>query len=354
MALLEGGQEKLYDALHRSLDMAFALENADIIHCHTWYTHFAGCLLKRFLMVPLFLTTHSLEPHRPWKREQLGKGYEVSSWIEKTAYKDADGVIAVSESMKHDVCRLYGVAVNKVRVIPNGIDTERYRPTSKPDRVRAYGIDPKRPYVLMVSRLTKQKGILHFLTAARHLKPGVQVVLCASAPDTPSFLTEIEHVVSSLNQERERSLIWVGETVPLDDLISIYSHATVFVCPSVYEPFGLINLEAMACGTPVVASAVGGIPEVVLHGETGRLVPFEPRGKDNPEPKDPDAFARDLAKEINGLLSSPGIRQEMTEKARKRVETHFSWYAVARKTLDFYRALSEQKRPAYHPIYPVK
>lgn len=333
----------LVDTLMRDAAIIGTLESADILHCHTWYTHLAGCLLKYMLKAPLVLTTHSLEPHRPWKREQLGSGYEASLWLERTAYHEADGIIAVSEAMKQDVHRLYSVPMERIEVIHNGIDENQYQPLRNPDVLKQYGIDANRPYVLMVSRLTRQKGISHFLEAAKRLESGLQVVMCASVPDTAEVLEEVTAKVSQVRNQTSSKILWVSETVPRDSLIALYSHAALFVCPSIYEPFGIINLEAMACGTPVVASAVGGIREVVEDGVTGRLVPFEPVSGDNPEPKNAEGFAKDLAHAINSLLSAPKELNAMSAAARKRVEDHFTWKAVARKTLDFYKKLITPK-----------
>jgi starch synthase len=337
----------LVDTLTRDVAMIGRLEKADIIHCHTWYTHFAGCILKQMLKAPLILTTHSLEPHRPWKREQLGTGYDASLWLERTAYREADGIIAVSRAMKEDVHRIYGVPMVRIGIIHNGIDENQYRPSRNPDVLKGYGIDPGRPYVLMVSRLTRQKGIAHFLEAARHFEPGVQVVMAASVPDTPEFMEEIAAKVAVVRSNTANRIIWITETAPREALIALYSHATLFVCSSIYEPFGITNIEAMACGAAVVASAVGGIPEVVEDGVTGRLVPFEPVSDENPEPKDPGRFAKDLADAVNALVASPDELKNMAAAARRRVETHFTWKAVARKTLDFYkRAMERNARPA--------
>jgi alpha-maltose-1-phosphate synthase len=327
----------LLDTLMRDAAMIATLQKADIIHCHTWYTHLAGCLIKQMLKAPLVLTTHSLEPHRPWKREQLGTGYDASLWLERTAYREADGVIAVSGAMREDVHRIYGVPMGRIEIIHNGIDENEYRPVSNPDVIEAYGIDPGRPYVLMVSRLTRQKGIAHFLEAARHFEPGVQVVMAASVPDTAGYMEEIAAKVSMVRTHTANRIIWIAETVPREALIALYSHAALFVCPSIYEPFGITNIEAMACGAAVVASAVGGIPEVVEDGLTGRLVPFEPLSESNPEPKDPEGFAKDLAHAVNTLIASPDVLKNMSEAARKRVEAHFTWKAVAKKTLEFYK-----------------
>jgi len=329
----------LVDTLMRDVAMIGTLERADIIHCHTWYTHLAGCLLRNMLKAPLVLTTHSLEPHRPWKREQLGPGYDASLWLERTAYHEADGIIAVSEAMKQDVHRVYGVPMERIKVIHNGIDENQYQPFSNLDVLKHYGIDASRPYVLMVSRLTRQKGITHFLEAAKHLEPGLQVVMCASVPDTAEYLEEVAAQVSLVRNHTSKSLLWISETVPKEDLIALYTHAALFVCPSIYEPFGITNLEAMACGTPIVASAVGGIREVVEDGVTGRLVPFEPLSEDNPEPKDPERFAKDLARTVNALLAAPDELRNMAAAARHRVESHFTWKAIAKKTLDFYKKL---------------
>jgi glycogen synthase len=241
--------------------------------------------------------------------------------------------------MREDVQTLYGVSADKVRVIHNGIDLDHYRPRMDPAVLGRYQIDPGKPYVLFVGRITRQKGIIHLVNAIKYLRPGSQVVLCAGAPDTPEIGREMEERVEQARRESAGAIVWVSRMVPKEDIIPIYSQAALFVCPSVYEPFGIINLEAMACGTPVVATAVGGIKEVVVMGETGVLVPFAPRGTTNFEPRDPEAFARDLAVAINSLLDDPERRRLMGQRSRERVERHFSWASIARQTLDFYRDL---------------
>jgi starch synthase len=330
---------KLIDTLTRDVMMAGTAGETQVVHCHTWYSHFAGCLLQNLYGIPLVLTTHSLEPHRPWKVEQLGTAYNVSTWLERTAYQNADGVIAVSEAMKRDVHDLYGVPEDRIRIIPNGIDLDEYR--SKPDEklLASYGIDPKKPIVLFVGRITRQKGVIHLIKAIKHLHQDTQVVLCAGAPDTKEIGEEMEREVDRARHDSSHPIIWIAQMLPKKDVITLYSHATVFVCPSVYEPFGIINLEAMACGAPVVASKVGGIPEIVVPGETGLLVPFEARGPVDFEPKDPEKFARDLAGSLNVLLDDPSRRKDMAAKARKRVEDQFSWTQVARRTHNFYEEL---------------
>jgi glycogen synthase len=329
---------KLLSTMLQDLMMSGIAADLDVVHCHTWYTHFAGCLVKHLQGVPLVLTTHSLEPHRPWKVEQLGTAYHVSSWVERTAYQNADGVVAVSESMMRDVHTLYGVPKEKIRIIHNGIDLRQYRPTLNPQMLIANGIDPDVPYVLFVGRITRQKGIIHLVNAIPHLHQGVQVVLCAGAPDTREIASEMSEAVERARARSPHPLVWIQEMLPKETVITLYSHAAVFVCPSVYEPFGIINLEAMACETPVVASAVGGIPEVVEHGQTGFLVPFEVAGP-TMEPRHPDRFSRDLAAAVNVLLDDPALRRSMAEKARARVEQKFSWTTIARETLDFYGQL---------------
>ena len=333
---------KLFDALHKNLLMAEAMQDIDIVHCHTWYTHFAGCLIKQMLNVPLVLTTHSLEPHRPWKEEQLGSAYKASTWIERTAYQNADGVIAVSRSMQNDVESLYGVAANKICVIHNGIDPNQYKPTPNPSLLKDYGVNTDKPFVLFVGRITKQKGITHFVEAMRYLRPGVQVVLCAGLPDTEELGREIAQKVDLVRNQSANEIVWIPQFLPKEHVISLYTHATVFVCPSIYEPFGIINLEAMACGTPVVASAIGGIPEIVKEGDTGLLVPLEPKFGSDFEPRRPDKFARDLASALNSLLSDPTRSEAMGIAARRRVEEHFSWENIASKTLRFYQKLATE------------
>jgi glycogen synthase len=335
---------KLLDALLRDLAMVGAVESPDIVHCHTWYSHLAGCLARPLTGAPLVLTTHSLEPHRPWKVEQLGSAYHVSTWIERTAYENADGVVAVSRSMKDDVQALYGVPADRVRVIHNGIDPDEYRPRQNPAVLLRLGVDPDVPIVLFVGRITRQKGILHLVRAIKYLTPGVQVVLCAGAPDTEAIAAEMTALVAEAKRDAATPIVWIPEMLPKDDVIALYTHAAVFVCPSVYEPFGIINLEAMACETPVVATAVGGIPEIVVPGETGLLVPLEAERGDSPEPKDPDSFSRALAHAVNELMAAPDRRQAMGKAARARVLEHFSWAHIAQVTLEFYRELIDRRR----------
>ncbi len=330
---------KLFDTLTQNLVMSGMATDLDIVHCHTWYSHFAGCLVKYLQDVPLVLTTHSLEPHRPWKVEQLGTAYHASSWLERTAYQNADGVVAVSESMKRDVESIYHVDPERVRIIHNGIDLQQYRPRPDPAVLARYGIRPDAPFVLFVGRITRQKGIIHLVNAIRHVRSGVQIVLCAGAPDTPEIAIEMTTAVERARAQSQHDVIWIQEMLQKDQVIALYTHAAIFVCPSVYEPFGIINLEAMACETPVVASAVGGIPEVVEHGETGLLVAPEAISATEVEPRNPDQFSRDLATAVNILLDDPGLRQSMAERARTRVERQFSWTSIARQTLEFYQEL---------------
>lgn len=337
--LQDSRHKRLMDTLLKDMVMTGSVTEADIVHCHTWYTHFAGCLIKHLFNIPLVLTTHSLEPHRPWKEEQMGSAYKVSTWLEHHAYRIADGVIAVSQAMRRDVHELYQVPWDRIQVIPNGIDLDQYKPTPDPAVLAAYQIDPGQPFVLFVGRITRQKGIIHLVRAIQYLQPGIQVVLCAGAPDTEEIGREMTAAVEAARLHTRNRIIWIPQVLPVDQVISLYTHAAIFVCPSVYEPFGIINLEAMACGTPVVASSVGGITEVVVHEETGLLVPFEPRDPGDWEPKNADKYSQDLASAVNRLLSSPEKISRMGENSRSRVEQYFSWKSVARQTLEFYRKL---------------
>lgn len=342
--------QRFFDTLLKDLVMAGRPASSDIVHCHTWYAHLAGCLVKQLYGAPLVLTTHSLEPHRPWKVEQLGTAYHASTWIERTAYQNADGVVAVSQAMRQDVHDLYGVPFENIRVIHNGIDLDQYRPTPGPETLARFGIDPAVPYVLFVGRITRQKGIIHLVNAIEHFAPGVQVVLCAGAPDTPEIGREMAEAVERARGASTDPIIWIPEMLSKDLVIHLYTHAAIFVCPSVYEPFGIINLEAMACETPVVASAVGGIPEVVVDGETGLLVPTDPVSASDVEPRDPDQFARTLAAAVNTLLAAPARRQAMAARSRERVETHFSWQSIARQTVDFYQELIDRRTGQMGPL----
>lgn len=338
-----GRHRKLLDTLCRNIMMVGAVSVTDIVHCHTWYTHLAGCLVKQMFRVPLVITVHSLEPQRPWKEEQLGAAYKASTWMERTALENADGIIAVSESMRTAIHDLYGIPFAKIRTIPNGIDVQQYRPRPNHAILSRYHIKPDKPFLLFVGRITRQKGLFHLLNAVRYLAPSVQVVLVAADPDTGEIAQEMTERVRHAQTETAHEIIWVDRFVPRDDLITLYTHAAVFVCPSIYEPFGLINAEAMACETPVVAAAVGGIREVVVSGETGLTVPFAPTGPDNPEPRDPEQYAEHLAEAIQSLLASPDTMRSMGIKARARVIALFSWKTVAEKTLQFYRDLVQQQ-----------
>ena len=325
-------------ALSRDLAMVADPVSADVVHVHTWYTHLAGLLVRLAYAMPLVLTVHSLEPLRPWKREQLGGGYDVSTWVEKTAIESADAVIAVSQGTRADVLRLFDVPDERVHVIYNGIDAEFYRRVDESDALDRHGIDRSVPYVLFVGRITRQKGIIHLVRAIRHLDPGIGVVLCAGQPDTPDIAREMEEGVRAAQAERP-NVVWIGEMISREEVRQLYSHAAVFCCPSVYEPFGIINLEAAACETPVVASAVGGIPEVVVDGETGLLVPVELQLEDPMSPVDPDRFELNLAGAINALMADPEAREAMGRAGRRRAVDRFGWDAIAAATVALYESL---------------
>jgi starch synthase len=326
------------DAMYRSLEMARdTLEPGSVVHAHTWYVQFAGFLAKKLWGIPFVLTTHSLEPLRPWKVEQLGNAYHLSSWIENNGITQADAVIAVSQETRNDVLRLFPVDPDKVKVIHNGIDLDEYQPDPKVDALVERGVDPSKPYVLFVGRITRQKGIIHLVNAIPEIDPSIQVVLLAGAPDTPEIGREMTARVAEVRADRP-GVIWIQEMLPRDEVIQYYTHATVFCCPSVYEPFGIINLEAMACETAVVASAVGGIPEVVVPGETGILVDLELK-PGTFDPVNPAGFSGGLAEGINAVALDPALRAKFERNGRRRVEDHFSWTAIAERTLDLYRSL---------------
>ncbi|HET6379855.1 MAG TPA: glycogen synthase [candidate division Zixibacteria bacterium] len=325
-------------AVSRDVAMAADPVDADLVHCHTWYVHLAGLLVRHAYGIPLAITVHSLEPLRPWKREQLGGGYDLSTWIERTALETADAVVAVSRGTHDDVLRLFDVRPERVHVIHNGIDPDFYAPDPSIDALERHGVDPSVAYVLFVGRITRQKGIVHLVRALRHLDPEIGVVLCAGQPDTRELAREVAEGVEEARRHRS-NLVWIPEMVSRTDVRQLYSHAAVFVCPSVYEPFGIINLEAMACETPVVASAVGGIPEVVVDGETGVLVPLELSPDEPMSPAHPDVFARDLAAAIERLMADPELRRRMGRAGRRRAVERFSWSAIADQTVALYRSL---------------
>ncbi len=329
----------LWGTLSRDIGMVAEPVDADLVHCHTWYTHLAGILAKLAYGIPLVITVHSLEPLRPWKREQLGGGYDVSTWVERTALEMADAVVAVSMGTRSDVQRLFDVPDERMHVIHNGIDATEYAHVDETDALAARGIDPARPYVLFVGRVTRQKGIIHLVRAIRHLDPGINVVLAAGQPDTMEIGEEMEAGVAAA-QAGQGGVTWIPEMLDLRTKVQLYSHAAVFCCPSVYEPFGIINLEAMACGTAVVASDVGGIPEVVVDGQTGLLVPLELRADEPMAPADPDGYARGLAAAINELVADPERRAAMGEAGRQRAVERFSWRAIAEQTVALYRRLT--------------
>jgi starch synthase len=320
--------------------MAAAVRDASLVHTHTWYANLAGHLAKLTYGIPHVMTSHSLEPLRPWKQEQLGGGYQLSLWAERTAIEAADAVIAVSGGMRDDILRSYpDVDPARVHVIHNGVDTEAYHPVDSPEGLDGMGIDATLPTVVYLGRITRQKGLPHLLDAAEHFPHGTQLVLLAGSPDTPEIASEVGAHVEALRARGGLRVIWIREMLPRPAVARVLSHATVFVCPSIYEPFGLVNVEAMACGVPVVASAVGGIPEIVVEAETGFLVRFEPGGDAIGSPADPARFARDLAERINALLADPAQAAGMGAAARERVEREFAWPAIAAATLELYRSL---------------
>jgi starch synthase len=358
------------EALSLNLLQNLHLEALDVIHTHTWYVAMAGFLAKKLYGIPFVLTTHSLEPLRAWKAEQLGTGYALSSWMERTAILDADAIVAVSNGTKADILKAYpDVDAGRIHVIYNGIDLEQYQYTPEIAALEKYGVDPERPYVLFVGRITRQKGVTHLVDAIQHLPAGTQVVLCAGAPDTPEIADELRAKVEAVRRftpgsERAavenftsngghsiatgdptgtgHNLVWIEQMVTREEAIQLYSHCAVFCCPSVYEPFGIINLEAMACRAPVVASATGGILEVVVEGETGHLVAFD-ADPVTTFPTDPAKFAQDLAARITELLRDPEKAQRMGEAGRRRVEERFSWTAIAAQTVKLYESLTSQR-----------
>jgi alpha-maltose-1-phosphate synthase len=324
-----------------SVDLAMAaeLDGASLVHSHTWYANFAGHVARLLHGLPHVMTTHSLEPSRPWKEEQLGGGYRLSSFCERTAIESADAVIAVSKAMREDVLAAYpSLDPGRLHVILNGIDTEQYRPDPGTDVLERYGVRADQPLVVFVGRITRQKGIVHLAEAALSIDPRAQLVLAAGAPDTPEIAREMEARVERARNERG-NVVWIEQMLAKEEVIQLLSHATCFVCPSIYEPLGIVNLEAMACGAAVVATATGGIPEVVVDGETGLLVPFEPGDPVTREPADPAAFAWEIAERVNTLVADPDLAARMGEAGRRRAVEHFSWRRIAEQTLDLYRTL---------------
>jgi alpha-maltose-1-phosphate synthase len=326
---------KMFHNLSKNVEMSQHTLQADVIHCHTWYTHLAGIFSRELLQVPLILTTHSLETHRPWKVEQLGNGYFLSRWIENHAYNTADGVIAVSEQMKTDVVEAYGINPEKVTVIHNGIDPEFYKPTFDNNLLIEYGINPDIPFVLFVGRITRQKGISQLIWAAKYFNENCQIVLCAGAPDTEEIAKETEDLITELKSKRN-GIILISEMLSREKVKVLYSHARVFACPSLYEPFGIINLEALSCETPVVGSAVGGIPEIITEGETGYLIQLESVSRTDFNPKNPEEFQRNFASKINLLLEDESLAKTMGKAGRKRVLEKFSWESIAKTTYNYY------------------
>ncbi|MEJ7832019.1 MAG: glycogen synthase [Nocardioides sp.] len=321
------------------LAMADACGGAEVVHSHTWYANLAGHLAALLHGVPHVVTAHSLEPLRPWKAEQLGGGYALSSWVEQTSYEAATAVIAVSHAMRVDVLRCYpAVDPDRIHVIHNGIDTESWAPVTEPDRVRSLGVDPDRPSVVFVGRITRQKGLPLFLRAVAALPEDVQIVLCAGAPDTAEIEAEVAALVAGLAGSRD-GVVWVREMLPRLDLVALMSAATVFACPSVYEPLGIVNLEAMACETAVVATATGGIPEVVVDGETGVLVPIEQADDGTGTPLDPDRYVADFAAALTSVVADPGRAAAMGRAGRRRAIASFGWDAIAERTVEVYRSV---------------
>jgi len=338
------GANAAIQTLGTNLEIATDAAGADVVHSHTWYANFAGHLSSLLHDVPHVVTAHSLEPLRPWKAEQLGGGYAVSSWIEKTAYEGAAAVVAVSEGMRGDILRCYpGLDPAKVRVIYNGIDVEAWHPVQDPELLAKLGIDADRPSVVFVGRITRQKGLPYFLRAAERLPADVQVVLCAGAPDTPQIMAEVEDLVRGLQQTRE-GVVWIDRMLSRHELCTILGAATTFVCPSVYEPLGIVNLEAMACGAAVVGTATGGIPEVVVDGVTGRLVPIEQVQDGTGTPLDPERFVADLAAVLTEVVTDPERAAEYGRAGRERATNEFSWSRIAEQTAALYAEVASSGR----------
>jgi alpha-maltose-1-phosphate synthase len=338
----EGKFKGALEAFSLNLTQIKALAGIDVVHTHTWYVSMAGFLAKKLYEVPFVLTTHSLEPLRAWKAEQLGTGYAMSSWMERTAMLDADAIVAVSTGTKEDILRAYPVDPERIHVIYNGIDLNQYQKTADTSALVEHGVDLTVPYVLFVGRITRQKGVTHLVDAIRYLPPNVQVVLCAGAPDTPEISAELQRKVAEARGFNPR-VLWIDKMLGKQEAIQLYSHCAVFCCPSVYEPFGIINLEAMACKAPVVASATGGIKEVVVDGETGYLVPFD-QDPVTSFPTDADRFARDLGAKLTELLADPEKCKRFGEAGRKRAEAKFSWTSIADQTIELYLSLIEKKK----------
>ncbi|HEY7737877.1 MAG TPA: glycogen synthase [Candidatus Limnocylindria bacterium] len=323
-------------AFGRNLAMAADPPAADLVHCHTWYTHLGGLVIGQAYGLPLVVTVHSLEPLRPWKREQLGSGYEASAWVERQALEAADAVIAVSDASRQDIVDHFAVDSNRIHVVHNGIDATAFAPDQGREALSRHGIDPKQPYVLFVGRVTRQKGITTLVDAMPHLDPRIGVVLAAGQPDTPELAREVEAGIAEAQAiAPTRAIHWIPEMLDRKSVRQLYTHAAVFACPSVYEPFGITNLEAMACGVPVVATRVGGIPEVVVHGRTGLLVDVPAEGRTDDDP----AVAQALAAAINELVADPARRAAMGEAGRERAIDQFSWGGVANRTLAVYEAV---------------
>lgn len=325
----------VFGAVQRCWRMNAQGLDADLVHCHTWYTHLGGILAKLNYGIPLVITTHSLEPLRPWKREQLAGGYDFSTWVEKSALEMADAIIAVSQGTKTDILKFFDVTEERIHVIHNGIDLHEFRKKDSDGVLTRYGIPKGQPYVLFVGRITRQKGIIYLVQALSYLDADIPVVLCASSPDTPAIAAEMQEALEQASAHRKQ-IYWIQDILDKESLIELYSHAGVFCCPSIYEPFGIINLEAMACEVPVVASAVGGIPEVVVEDETGFLVPVDQYEETPFTPKNPDQFAQDLAERLNQLMRDPALRVPMGLAGRKRAEELFSWASIAKRTKALY------------------
>ncbi|WP_019179265.1 glycogen synthase [Microbacterium yannicii] len=330
--------------LGTDLEIVSDVAGADVVHSHTWYANFAGHLASLLHGIPHIVTAHSLEPLRPWKAEQLGGGYAVSSWIEKSAYESAAAVVAVSEGMRADILRSYpALDPARVRVIYNGIDVSAWHPVEDPELLSGLGIDPARPSVVFVGRITRQKGLPYFLRAAERLPADVQVILCAGAPDTPQIMAEVQELVRGLQQSRE-GVVWLDRMLSRHELCTILSAATTFVCPSVYEPLGIVNLEAMACGAAVVGTATGGIPEVVVDGVTGRLVPIEQVQDGTGTPTDPERYVADLARILTEVVSDPEQARAYGAAGRERAANDFSWQRIAEQTASLYDEVATAAR----------